>query len=248
MKIFLNEKNGYNKNEVDMFVFETEKNLENLNIKIKKLEEENQNLIKKIDDYKNKENIIITSIENAVIFAEEIKEKNKLYLKNEIEKVKNLYQDWYQFLEKTKKQYPDTTISFQTEIILKSLSKAIDEVLNLQTTSSITKSKPNYKKTIISNSTSGKKDNFKNIIVRNKKPSQKIVSEVEIESLYKQEKERLNDTFNNSINLNHIDNSQKSTTLNNKNKTEIQDKFDLKEAINPTMDLEEIMKFFDIEK
>ena len=110
----------------------------------------------------------------------------------------------------------------------------------------------NSKKTIISNSQSGGKDQFKNIIIRKKSPSEKTLNEQAIISRHKEETKRLGknflkhqntmeDFFNNDS-FNEFAMSYNNTILNQQNSG-----FDLKEAVNPTEDLEDIMKAFDLD-
>ena len=239
MENFLCEKNGYKKNDVDIYIFKIEKDLENANNSIKNLEAKINEVNKELLEYKQKENIISESIESAIAFSNQIKQKNKTLFLNEINNFKSLYKKWNDFLDRLNLQYPDTALNFSSDLILKSLAKAIDDILKQK--ESKKQSSNNYVKTIISNANSGKKDNFKYIIVRNKKPSQKSLLNKEAQNQFIKECSRLNISQSNKT-LNNNNNSFSS--LENKENQ----KFDLKEAINPTMELEEIMKFFDIEK
>lgn len=276
MKTFSLEKNGYSKLEVENFVNEVEYQSNDYTNKIKSLNEEIKTLKECLNYYKERENIISKSIESAVVAGEMIKESNKQVFKQQIESLKSLQVKWSNFLDEVKKQYPNALISTRTDSILKSLSDAIDEVLcdkksqNDKNIKTIEKSCQNLvnQKTIISNAKSGKKDNYKNIIMRNKRPSPKTLVEDEVEREYQKETKRLNtfslqkmyekdnygtdkenfiDEFLNNKNSNSQNYGYEKEILKNKNQDQ-NTGFSLKEAVKPTMDLSEIMKSFDLDE
>lgn len=275
MKTFSLEKNGYSKFEVENFVNEVEHQSDDYANKIKSLNQEIKTLKDCLEYYKERENVISKSIESAVIAGEMIKESNKQVYKQQIESLKSLQVKWSNFLDEVKKQYPNALISTRTDSILKSLSDAIDEVLdnknsqNDKDIKTIEKSCQELvaQKTIISNSKSGKKDNYKNIIVRNKRPSPKTLVEDEVERQYQKETKRLNtfslqkmyendnygvdkenfiDEFLNKKNSNNQNFGYEKEILKNKNQQQ-DNGFSLKEAVKPTMNLSEIMKSFDLD-
>lgn len=279
MKNFAQEKNGYNKKDVDLYIINIEKELEEANAKIKSLNEQIFSLSENLEYYKEKENIINKSIESAVEAGEIIKEQSKSFYKEEISKLKILYKRWNTFLNKLQSEYPNASINEENNIVLKSLSEAINDVLEINVKEKkyqiIEKSCQNlkkYQKTIISNEKSGSQNNYKNVIVRNKRPSQKTLLEDKVEKQFKKESQRLNlssvkksfNKFNfetdkenfleDYLNKN-IDNEvafayKKEIVLNKSNNLypiPNSSGFDLKEAVNPTMELEEIMKSFDLE-
>ena len=185
-----------------------------------------------------------------------IEENSKNVYKEHIAKIQNLYDKWNDFLNNLSSTYPDALVSKSADIILQSLNEAIDEVLGenqqYQTT-----------KTIISSKDSGKKDNYQNIIVRKKRPSPKVLEEDKFNKEYKEETkrldtERLKRTFE-KFNLSADENDDfldKFLSSNNEiafaYEKEIakkqENKFNLSEAVKPTMELEDIMKSFDLDK
>ena len=58
MKNFAQEKNGYNKKDVDLYIINIEKELEEAKAKIKSLNEQIFSLSENLEYYKGKENII----------------------------------------------------------------------------------------------------------------------------------------------------------------------------------------------
>ena len=184
MKVFLTEKNGYNKKEVDNYVNMVEDELARCSTEIKNKDEQILNLNGKLKYYQDKEDLIVKSVESAVIAGEIIKENNKKVFMDNIQKLKNLYDEWNDFLMAFKKSYPGVKTNDITENLKRSIINAIGE-------SNDNVKQEEVKKTIISGKGSGACDGFRNVIARKKSPSQKIVTQDEIEQEYKKECLRL---------------------------------------------------------
>ena len=228
MITFLQEKRGYKKKDVDDYISTLENDLEYIKEQYKSKNSENIQLKAQLNIYKERENIVYKTIESAVLSSQKIKEENSKILNEKIQKIEALIQKTSNFLDSLKKEYPNaSTMSKNTEKIIKTISKAVN--LIIKDTKEVKNT--NQRKTIISSSKTGGIDNYKNLIIRNKKPSQEILTIDEIENEYIKEKNRLR-------NLKEVAFSIDEEPIR---------KFDFKEALNPTMDLEDIMKTFDLD-
>ena len=248
MEKFSTQKKGYNKQEVELFIMGLEMQLKESNLIIKQLNEKINILNNKIDEYKQKENLISKSLELAIESGEKIKQKSK----EELEKIKLLSKELNDLKINYKNSDIDTNTNIQNEI-----DKDYFEIeKNCQNLSGC-------KKTIISDSTTGKLNNFEHIILRTKKPSEQTLLKDKVEHEHKKEINRLKnsplETFFKNINMDNNDENLIDNYLENgkleksaegynkefKNKNNETSGFSLKEALNPTVDLEEIMKAFD---
>lgn len=258
---FRNEKNGYSKKEVDNYIKLLEEKIDFQAKEYDCIQRKLNELQAKLDEYLQKESSISKALISAVEKANSIELDSKNKYELEITKVKLLYEKWEAFLHKLLQETPELRGEFDNKVILDSFSQSINQTLqenfetlkitNLQNDKINSKEK-NFKKTIISNSQSGEKDEYKNIIVRKKSPSEKTLNEQAILSRHKEETKRLGknflthqntmeDFFNNDS-FDELAMSYNNAILNQQNHG-----FDLKEAVNPTEDLEDIMKAFDLD-
>ena len=106
MKVFLTEKNGYNKKEVNDYILNLDSELETTKELVKQKEDKIKELSLSLDAYKQKESLIVKSVESAVLAGEIIKDNNKKIFSEQIERLKNLYDKWNGIFKSIKTKYP----------------------------------------------------------------------------------------------------------------------------------------------
>ena len=272
---FITSRNGYDTKQVDEYIkklsYDYEKQIMTHKDKINALLDENRLLKDKLLKYTSKESSISGALMVAVEKAKEIEDDSKKVYELEIQRLRLLFNKYKTLLDKMIEDNPNPnaksvqatkkvveefresineTLSRNYSVMAKNVS-AYDPMRNLlskmqkymekrnqETSAEIKKSDEKWedvgKKKVASAKTS-KNDFDKNIPLHSDKVNIKPIADI---NLNKGDKfENLVDKF-----LEVGDGEEKNALA---KKIMQSSGFDLKEAVNPTEDLEEIMKFFD---
>ena len=253
------QKNGYNTKQVDEYInlLENQKKEEIL-AKTKEIEKLEQDL----DNYQKKSHSITLALTAAVDKAKEIEESSRNIYKLKIEQLTLLYSKWEILLNDIIKKYPNSTISgTKTQMI--ELRNAIDLALKDDFNVDIMKASPATDpiKSLLVKLTSRK-------AIQEGEMSKKILfekrnkasdSKTELSKLEEKAKNikpianlnlNKNEKYENLVDKFLDEDTQESPmlaklVLNKETPSPNESGFDLNECVNPTEDLEEIMKSFD---
>lgn len=262
--LFNIERKGYAKKEVDDYIYSTEQNcksrMSELNAKIEMLTKENQNLSVKLNAYKNKENMISKALIDAMARAKKIEENSRKIYELEIQKIKILYNKYKELLD----SMIQNNASMQTVNTLSSHTKnfksGINKVLSSQNQrANMTQKADEKMRALLSKMNNSAIDSPTIHQTPTRKVSNGEQMSMDMDELHvkpnlikpiydgkvkdDEDFESLVDKFldsdeeDNSVYASQILGSKKETT----------NGFDLKEAVNPTESLEEIMKSFDLD-
>ena len=285
MEKFEIEKNGYDKKQVDDYVFvftnDYESKLNEQKMRISDLKRELAKTNEELEIYKKKNSNISDALVVAVETAKQIETSSKNIYELEIKRVRSLYDKWKNFLDDFMKKYPELRAKYDTNLLLKVFKEDIDRILN-QNKESISQ------KEAIAMQTSTPEDNTIGLrmlinkmnsdgkvvlhndqkilkgnmqVERNPKPSDETLAKYNVDLTFEEEEKRiLKDQIKPIVDI------QKSSDENYENlvdkfltsdeddyssayskillEKQKNDAFDLKEAVTPTEDLEEIMKSF----
>ncbi|MGN1222918.1 MAG: DivIVA domain-containing protein [Christensenellales bacterium] len=279
MKQFQIDKKGYSIREVDDYILmqdiEKDRLLKEKQSRINELREENFDLIKKLKEYKEKEESISKALLIATEKAKEIEEKAKLQYNLELKNLDNFYEKWNKFFKELLRRYPKLN-DFDTASVLDCIKNDIDNLM--QGTYQISLDTPYVK------------DDFKILLERlhkhglnkerktaklvtNKQVNTETIYEGENEIEYLTEKNKVNnikpitnltlskdeeDEFDSLLDKflntnNNVSKGYEKSLFNTKKKiskrypSPNESGFDLEEALNPTDDLINIMKGFKLD-
>ena len=133
MKKFSIEKKGYNTTEVDDYLLSLE--LENSNAlrdkqaRIDSLRQENFELCKKLDEYKQKERSISSALTSATDKANEIIDVSKQKYNIELNNLNKFYDKWNNFFKELTLRYPKMK-DFDTSEVLDNIKSDIKKLMN----------------------------------------------------------------------------------------------------------------------
>lgn len=262
------EKKGYNQAEVDAYVSKT-------NLLIDRKNEEILLLKRALESYKNKEHNVSVALTAAIEKAKEIEGSSKNVYDLKIQQISLLYSKWGKLLSEMLVKYPEvegvTDVQEEMESLKEEIKKAVKEdfdinVARMQSQDPMRNllmkvSSLKQKQAEINGKEAENKDK-KKVIPR----TQKIALNKEISELNRLEEKSMikpianvkmssEDSYENGLdkffNDEELESNAYINKLTKKKNTTIDDMvpnetgFDLKEAVNPKDDLEEIMKAFD---
>lgn len=264
---FSSSKNGYNKKEVDLYIAD-------LTAKINELETKNAKEIKELSEYRNKEkeikdknNSISIALTAAVEKAKQIEKSSQNVYKLKIQQINLLYAKWEKLLNVILEKYPQIEQVENVKELLSEFKENIKSTLKddyklCSITSPVRTDNDTIRLLLNKLNVYSKEEPQKVVKVERKQLSKDMLtSQTELNriedkaplikpiyesSLKDNEKyENLADKF-----LNEDDSEDNAyaniITSKSKNVPEVNETgFDLKEAVNPKEDLDEIMKAFD---
>ena len=130
---FSTVKNGYDKKEVDEYLFnfgvEYENKLREQKLHINDLKRELSQTKQQLDAFKEKNNNISDALVVAVETAKQIENSSKNIYELEIKRIRNLYDKWKSFLDELMKKYPALRSKYDTKMLLEVFSTDIDNIL-----------------------------------------------------------------------------------------------------------------------
>lgn len=131
---FNNSKNGYDKKEVDDYIFELsntcEERLKEQKSRIDDLKADLQTANEQLEIYKEKNSNISDALIVAVETAKQIENSSKTIYELEIKRIRSLYDKWKSFLDDFMKRYPELQAKYDTNILLDIFKQDIDKILN----------------------------------------------------------------------------------------------------------------------
>lgn len=131
---FDTSKNGYDKKEVDEYIFETSKDYENKlreqKMRINDLKRELETTTAQLKSFKERNSNISDALVVAVETAKQIENSSKNIYELEIKRIRSLYDKWKAFLDDLMKKYPELRAKYDTELLLKVFKEDIDKILN----------------------------------------------------------------------------------------------------------------------
>lgn len=254
-------KNGYDVNDVNKYIKNQEMSYslqcDKQKDRIKQLLSENESLKNQLQDYINKEASISNALLVAVDKAKQIEEGSKKIYELEIQKLRLLFNKYKVFLDDLIKSHSDSSSIKTTKTLIEDFKKSINITLsnnfnsNIKTVSAydpmraLLNKMNSYiaKRNIDANRAMGNDDGFEEALREDRvyeKNNIKPITNVELKS---------NEKFENLVDKflevgDEEANALAKQILNNGDEYK-NNGFDLKEAVNPTESLEEIMKDFD---
>lgn len=285
MKRFKVVKNGYDKEEIDDYLFKLNEDYENKfreqKMRINDLKRELVSTKEQLDSFKEKNSNISDALVVAVETAKQIENSSKNIYELEIKRIRSLYDKWKSFLDELMKKYPALRSKYDTKMLLDVFAKDIDKIIKQN------KKTIEQKEAVASNmsdsigtSTIGLRmliNKMGNVnrpiipgvvqrsetpIIRNTKPSEETLAKHQVEAMISEENQRLmkdkikpianieldsDESYENLVDKfltsddENFEPNAYSKILLEKQKNE---GFDLKEAVTPTENLDEIMKSF----
>ena len=285
-------KNGYDTKEVDDYIFnlntESENKFHEQKMRISDLKRELEEVKSQLKVFKEKNANISDALVVAVETAKQIESSSKNIYELEIKRVRSLYDKWQKFLNDFMKKYPDLQAKYDTNLLLKTFSDDINNILN-QNKKTIEQKQAIENDSLANTNTIGLRmliNKMSNVnrpltngaqnfhsefsdlekaekpIIRNAKPSPESLAEYQVDMSLNDEANRLKkdmikpisslkmdkddnyeslvDKFLSDDDTSYEDNAYSKVFL----EKQKNDGFNLKEAVNPTEDLEEIMKSF----
>ncbi|MBO7508360.1 MAG: DivIVA domain-containing protein [Clostridia bacterium] len=131
---FSSSKNGYDKKEVDEYLFnfgvEYENKLREQKMHINDLKRELSETKEQLDAFKQKNSNISDALVVAVETAKQIESSSKNIYELEIKRIRSLYDKWKNFLDELMKKYPASSAKYDTKKLLKVFSDDINGILN----------------------------------------------------------------------------------------------------------------------
>lgn len=248
---FNTEKHGYNKEEVDFYVksleLKTQRDNADADKKIRALQEENASYQVKLNAYKNKEDMISKALIDAMARAKKIEENSRKIYELEIQKIRLLYNKYKALLEVLIENNACQEIVDSVTKNTSNLKSGINKVLNSQ----------NERAYITQNADARMRElltKMNNVVAERNSLNEDIEQESmmtktnNIKPICKinlEKTDNFEDLVDKFLESDETEsNAYAKQILNNGNK---KSGFDLKEAINPTLSLEDIMKDFDID-
>ena len=133
MKKFKVEKNGYDKNDVDDYIFKLNEDYESKfreqKMRISDLKAELESTKQQLESFKQKNSSISEALVVAIQTAKQIESSSKNIYELEIKRVRSLYDKWKAFLEELMKKYPELRAKYDTKLLLEVFSNDIDRIL-----------------------------------------------------------------------------------------------------------------------
>ncbi len=127
------ERKGYNKKEVDNYLFELsskyEQQIEQLNQDKMQIQSEIMQLKLELDSYKNKDDQISNALVVAVETAKEIESSAKTVYELEIKRVKVLYKKWSNILNEICALYPNINKMSGISTLFNEFQEALNKIL-----------------------------------------------------------------------------------------------------------------------
>ena len=263
---FTSSKNGYNKKEVDLYVADLTSKNNDLQIKNAKLEEELKSFKQHQKEMTDKSNSISIALTAAVEKAKQIERSSNNVYKLKIQQIGLLYSRWEKLLNEIVSKYPQIE---QVENVKQLLSEFKENIKNtlkedykLYSITSPVKTDNDTIRLLLGKLSSYSKETPKTVRMERKQlskdmlTSQSELSRIEdksplIKPIYQttiKENENYDNLADKFLKDDTVENNAYSNIITSKvtaipevNETG----FDLKEAINPKEDLDEIMKAFD---
>ena len=104
------DKRKYNRDQVNAIIEEHKQKYENLatdlRSRISELENENKSLLEQVEQYRDRERLIIKALESAEEKAEQIKEQAQLEYVLELQRLKDFIKKWDKYFISLKEKYP----------------------------------------------------------------------------------------------------------------------------------------------
>ncbi len=104
------DKRKYNRDQVNAIIEAYKEKYENLvadfRSRISELEKENKSLLEQVEQYANRERLIIKALESAEEKAEQIKEQAQLEYVLELQRLKDFIKKWDKYFITLKEKYP----------------------------------------------------------------------------------------------------------------------------------------------
>lgn len=214
---FNTSKSGYDKKEVDEYIFETSKDYENKlreqKMRINDLKRELDTANTQLKSFKERNSNISEALVVAVETAKQIENSSKNIYELEIKRIRSLYDKWKAFLDELMKKYPELRAEYDTELLLKVFKQDIDKILNqnkqsieqkeavaVQSNDQITSNTIGLRMLInkmsnanrpIIQQTQTKVEKGDVPIVRNDKPSDETLSQYKVDLSFQEEEKRL---------------------------------------------------------
>ncbi len=266
------EKNGYNIRQVDNYVCrlkeEYEKTMSDQKIRISDLKRELETVNAELNKFKQKNNDISSALVVAVETAKQIESSSKNVYELEIKRLKNLYSKWENLFNDILKENPSMKDKYDANELLQKFSDQIDKVIaeNGITLDDKPVTQPVGIRNLISKMgglTAKRIEPEKTVVMDKVEPKvEKLVEEQTFEkqtfddypktnsqlrikpiaNMTSDKKEKFDNLIDKFFNDPDEEDNAYSRALIRQKKT---NGFDLKEALNPTEDLAEIMKDFD---
>ena len=265
---FSTERNGYKRQEVDSYIESLQKELAGWKNRTLKAEADYFKLKEKQEEIRvNGENIAI-ALTAAIEKAKQIEASSKNVYKLKIQQISILYDRWEMLLNEMTSRYPDLEDSHNVKVMLNDFKKAIENVLKQDIQNDINsavKSDNDTMRLLLAKMSNYSTEEVKKVKKIERKPLSRDIKSGQTELNRIEEKSMIKPIS--SIQLHKDDNYE---TLADKFLTEQDDSdglyknflskskgqssdypspnesgFDLKEAVNPKQDLDEIMKSFD---
>lgn len=262
---FSREKNGYDVKQVDSFIknlkADYDQSLSEQKIRISDLKRELESVKTELASFRQKNSDISSALVVAVETAKQIEASSKNVYELEIKRIKNLYNKWESLFEDIAKQYPDINNKYDTKLFLDKLNGQINRVItengivldevkeepvgirNLISKMGGLTSKPVERtlraKATVSQDVEKPQPQLKVDLQKTESPQLKIKP---IANMTQDKQEKFDNLIDKFFNLPTEENNAYSRALIREKKS---NGFDLKEALNPTEDLAEIMKDFD---
>ena len=285
MKKFKLVKNGYDKQEIDDYLFKLNEDYENKfreqKMRINDLKRELQTTKEQLDGFKERNSNISDALVVAVETAKQIESNSKNIYELEIKRIRSLYDKWKAFLDELMNKYPALKSKYDTRMLLDVFAKDIDEILK-QNKKSIQQKEAvavNMGESVGTNTIGlrmlinkmgnvnrpimpGSIQKSEEPIIRNTKPSEETLARYQVDAMVSEETQRLmkdkikpiasielsgDENYENLVDKflksedDDFEPNAYSKILLEKQKN---DGFDLKAAVTPTEDLDEIMKSF----
>lgn len=266
---FSAEKNGYKRQEVDAYIESLQKELSGWKNRTLKAEADYFNMKEKQEEIRaNGENIAI-ALTAAIEKAKQIEASSKNVYKLKIQQISILYDRWEMLLNEMVSRYPDLEDSHNIKTMLNDFKKAIENVLKQDIKNDINAPVSTDNDTMrlllakMSKYNSDEQERkIKKLerkpISRDIKLAQTELNRIEEKSMIKpisslklnkdEDFETLADKFltqNDDNDVQYKNFLSKSNNENSDYPSINESGFDLKEAVNPKDDLDEIMKSFD---
>lgn len=238
--------------EVDKLKLEYEKVLSEQKIRISDLKRELDAKSVELEKYKSKNNDISNALVIAVETAKQIENSSKNVYELEIKRLRNLYNRWEAFLNDLMKDYPKSAQKFDSNRLLDEFSKKIDEIIKQNSVEPVEEtSQPIGIRNLISKMgglNSKQVESTQNVVYIKRADTQDSIKRQDLELKIKPISNlKLDENNDNGLIDKFFEddaepqNAYSKVLIRNRQKSG----FDLKEALNPTEDLAEIMKDFD---
>ena len=266
------EKNGYNIRQVDNYVCrlkeEYEKTMSDQKIRISDLKRELETVNAELNKFKQKNNDISSALVVAVETAKQIESSSKNVYELEIKRLKNLYSKWENLFNDILKENPSMKDKYDANELLQKFSDQIDKVIAengitlddkpvtqpvgirnlISKMGGLTAKRIEPEKTVVMDKVEPKVEKFAEEQTFEKQTFDdypKTNSQLRIKpiaNMTSDKKEKFDNLIDKFFNDPDEEDNAYSRALIRQKKT---NGFDLKEALNPTEDLAEIMKDFD---